>query len=148
MPEQVLVHVQPRWSLHCKSNIIAEQALAVPLQVLDADQVQPSCPMQLRRSASDAQSDAIPEQLLESRHPSAVLHSVSVSIAHGVGVPEQDARPEPAPARSHQPAPPQRVRGGQSPSPEHFATQMPAPMHIARVPKVEQSSSSLQGAVH
>jgi hypothetical protein len=149
LPEQPLVHVQPSWSRHSKSYRSAEQASAVPEQLLvDTDQSQPCCRTQLLRSVSDEQPNAVPEQLLVSPHPSTVLHCALVSIAHGVGTPEQDARPEPGPVRSHQPESPQRVRAGQSLSSEQVATQIPAPMHIVCAPKVLQSSVLAQSSVH
>jgi hypothetical protein len=107
VPEQALVHVQPSWPRQSESNVELEHGSWMPLQLF-ADHVQPFCITQLPRSRNE-QPSGVPEQVPESRHPATVLLAVSVSIAHGVGTPEQVGRPEPGPVRSHHPTSPQRV---------------------------------------
>src|SRR5215831_3952441 len=69
-PEQASVHVQPSSSRQSKSNERLAHAAAVPVQrAFDVDHEQPCCFTQLRASFMESQSDAEPEQALESAHP-------------------------------------------------------------------------------
>jgi hypothetical protein len=88
-------------------------------------------------------------QSLSSRQPSELRHCDPLRSEHGVGEPTQYGLPDPAPVRSHQPAPPQRVSAGQSLSSRQRATQISAPMHIVSSPHAAvHASDDVHGIVH